>query len=473
MRDVIYVTKVNEVYMRVSTEPSVAQEIADLFSFMSPNAKFDPRVRNKMWDGRIRLFSTITGLLYIGLLDRLKQFALLRGYDVEVDFTVEENQQPQISTTVKEPRPYQSDAVRVAVERTRGVFLSPTSSGKSMIIYLLAQHYNQHKKLIIVPRVGLALQLRADFEEYAGKALDIHCITAGVDKQTDSPIVISTWQSIYKMPKQWFQQFGVVIGDEVHEFEAKSLRSIMEKLVDTKYRFGFTGTLKGTLTNEVTLEGLFGSIHTVTTMSELQENNYVAQLKIKCIVLKYPQDVAKDVIKYKYPQEAKYINDYRPRNNFIAKLAVSCEKNALVLFRNIDHGKLLYDKIKSYSAFERDVYLIYGGVDVEDREEIRKLLDTKSNAILVASYGTFSTGVNVPNLHHVILGSPSKSRVKVLQSIGRGLRLHNEKDYLTVYDIADDIRYKGKSNFTLQHFAERIDIYNNEGFVYRIYNTEI
>ena len=459
--------------MRVSTEPSVAQEIADHFSFMSPNAKYDPRVRNKLWDGRIRLFSTMTGLLYVGLLDRLKSFAKSRDCDVEVDFTIKDNDQIQLASTVKEPRPYQLDAIRVAVERTRGVFLSPTSSGKSMIIYLLAQHYSEHKKLIIVPRVGLALQLRADFEEYAGHALDIHCITAGVDKQTDSPIVISTWQSIYKMPKQWFKQFGVVIGDEVHEFEAKSLRSIMEKLVDTKYRFGFTGTLKGTLTNEVTLEGLFGSIHTVTTMSELQENNYVAQLRIKCIVLKYPQDVAKDVIKYKYPQEAKYINDYRQRNNFIAKLAVSCDKNALVLFRNIDHGKLLYDKIKSYSAFERDVYLIYGGVDVDDREEIRKLLDTKSDAILVASYGTFSTGVNVPNLHHVILGSPSKSRVKVLQSIGRGLRLHSEKDYLTVYDIADDMRYKGKSNFTLQHFAERIDIYNNEGFVYRIYNTEI
>ena len=473
MRDVIYISKVNEVYMRISTEPSVAQEIADFFSFMSPNARFDPRVRNKMWDGRIRLFSTMTGLLYVGLLDELKKFASMRGYDVDSEIAFEDQQPVNLAHTTIEPRPYQIEAINHSIKSTRGIYLSPTSSGKSMIIYLTAQHYKEHKKLIIVPRISLVFQLKSDFEQYAGKALDIHCITAGVDKVSDSPIVITTWQSIYKMPKPWFKQFGVVIGDEVHEFEAKSLKSIMEKLLDTKYRFGYTGTLTGTLTNEVTLKGLFGPIHTVTTMSELQENNYVAQLRIKCIILKYDQQVSKDCSKFTYQQEAKFINGYRERNKFITNLVLSCDKNALVLFRNIDHGKLLHDMIVSKSGGNRDVYLIYGGVDVEDREQIRKLLDSKSNAILVASYGTFSTGVNVPNLHHVILGSPSKSRVKVLQSIGRGLRLHSEKDYLTVYDIADDMRHRGKSNFTLQHFAERINIYNSEEFTYRIYNTEI
>jgi superfamily II DNA or RNA helicase len=459
--------------MRVSTEPSVVYELADNFSFMSPNAKFDPRVRNKVWDGKIRLFNANTGLIYVGLLDAIKEFADTRNYDLELDDTFDNDIDNYIIPELtKTPRDYQIEALSYAVKNKRGVLLSPTASGKSLIIYMLVENFSAHKALIVVPTTSLVFQMKTDFEDYAGRSLDIHCITAGVDKLTKDPIVISTWQSIYKMPKSWFAQFGIVIGDEVHGFEAKSLKAIMEKLDDCKYRFGFTGTLTGTATNRMTLEGLFGPVKVVTTTSELQESGHIAQLKIKSIVLKYKDEYRKLVSKMDFHDETDFLNRYEMRNKFLRNLVLSFDKNSLLLFKNIEHGKELYKMIQDKDP-DRDVYLIYGGVDAEDREEIRRILDSKSNAILVASYGTFSTGVNVPNLHNVVLGAAYKSRVKVLQSIGRGLRLHSEKDFLTVYDIVDDLKYKVRSNFTLIHFSERLNIYNSEGFDVRIHTVEI
>lgn len=463
--------------MRVHASPSIAQEMSDHFSFMSPNAKFDPRVKNKFWDGRIRLFNLTTGLIYCGLVSAIKDFADTRNYDVEIDpDLVQDNivtSDYNFNLTV-EARSYQNHAFNYAINDERAVYLSPTSSGKSFIIHNVIRFYNEegHRALLIVPRVSLVLQMKADFESYTTDKLDIHCITAGVDKRSTSPITITTWQSIYKMPRDWFDQFGVVVGDEVHEFEAKSLKSIMEKMVNTKYRFGYTGTLKDSQTNKITLEGLFGPVREVTTYKELMENDWIAKLKIRAIVLKYTDQERKDARKFTYHDEIKFLIDHNKRNKFIRNLALNFDKNSLILFNRIDHGKVLYDMIKD-KAEDRDVYLIYGGVDVDDREEIRKLLDTKSNAILVASYGTFSTGINVPNLHHVVLGSPYKSRVKILQSIGRGLRLHDEKDYLTVYDIADDLKHKSESNFTLLHFGERANVYNQEGFGFKIITVDL
>ena len=463
--------------MRVHTNPSVAQEVADHFSFMSPNAKFDPRVKNKFWDGKIRLFNPMTGLIYCGLVAAIKDFADTRNYELDIGEGIvadEIKTNPYDFNITIAPRPYQTEAFNDAISNERGIFLSPTSSGKSYIIHNIIRYYNAegYKVLLIVPRVSLVLQMKSDFESYTTDKLDMYCITAGVDKITSSDITITTWQSIYKMPRQWFEQFDVVIGDEVHEFEAKSLKSIMEKMVNTKYRFGFTGTLKDTQTNKMTLEGLFGPIKEVITYKELMDNNWIAKLKIRAIILKYTDQERKDARKFTYHDEIKFLIDHNNRNKFIRNLALNFEKNSLILFNRIDHCKMLFDMITSKDDI-RDVYLIYGGIDAEDRETIRKLLDTKSNAILVASYGTFSTGVNVPNLHHVVLGSPYKSRVKILQSIGRGLRLHSEKDFLTVYDIADDLKHKTESNFTLSHFSERANIYNQEGFGVRIITVDL
>jgi superfamily II DNA or RNA helicase len=482
-RDKVKLEKVNETYLRVVSEASVIQELSDRLTFDVPGAKFSPAYKNKFWDGKIRLLNSLTGLTYTGLVKEISEFCDSHNYDIEVDPELQYNgifddvnEVIEAFKLTKPPRDYQVHSFQLAIEMERGIFLSPTASGKSLIIYLLTKYYNKlvkQKVLVIVPTVSLVMQMKKDFEDYQGKALDIHCITAGVDKVSTSPIVISTWQSIYKMPKDWFNQFGCVIGDEVHQFKATSLKSIMEKLINCRYRVGFTGTLDGSLTNRVTLEGLFGPVHQVTTTTKLQEQNYVADLKIKAIILQYSSDTKLLVRKCTYPQEMDFLVRHEKRNKFIRNLSLSLKGNSLILFQYVDkHGKFLYDMISS-KAEERKVFFVHGGVEGDDRERIRGIVETESDAIIVASYGTFSTGINIRNLHNVILASPSKSRVRILQSIGRGLRIGDDKSEMTLYDIADDLKSKTHTNFTLQHFMERLNIYNSEGFEYKIYNTEL
>jgi superfamily II DNA or RNA helicase len=479
-RDKLQLVKVNEVYLRVVSEPSVVQELSEHLTFMVPGAKFMPAVRNKFWDGKVRLLNSLTGVTYSGLVKEISEFAATRNYDIEVDPELQRtapiediNEIIQRLKLTKDPRDYQANTFKDAIEQQRGIFLSPTASGKSLIIYMLSRYYNklQNKTLVIVPTISLVFQMKKDFEDYAGKDLDIHCITAGVDKQSDSPIVISTWQSIYKMPKPWFKQFGCVVGDEVHLFKATSLKSIMEKLEDCKYRFGFTGTLDGSLTNRVTLEGLFGPVKQVTTTTELMEQGHVADLKIKCLILKYTADECKDSKKYSYQDEVDFIVRHERRNKFIRNLSLSLKGNTLVLFQYVEkHGQQLVNMMRDKDP-ERKIFFIHGGVDGEDREEVRGIVENEDNAIIVASYGTYSTGINIRNLHNVVFASPSKSRIRVLQSIGRGLRIGEQKDKMTLYDIADDLKSGSHTNFTLQHFSERLNIYSSEGFSFKIFNT--
>jgi superfamily II DNA or RNA helicase len=276
------------------------------------------------------------------------------------------------------------------------------------------------------------------------------------------------------MPKEYFQQFDVVIGDEAHLFKAKSLTSILSNLDSCRYRFGFTGTLDGTQTHKLVLEGLFGPVRKVTTTAELIDQKHLADFKIKIIVLSYPEEVRKMITRAAdYQAEMDYIVKLEARNKFIRNLALSLEGNTLLLFQFVEkHGKELFSKIKE-EATGRNVYYVSGSVEGEEREEIRKIVETEQNAIIVASYGTFSTGVNIRNLHNVIFSSPSKSKIRNLQSIGRGLRKSDTKDSATLYDIADDMSWKTKKNFTLLHFMERVNIYNEEKFEYKIFKVNL
>ena len=424
----------------------------------------------------------MTGLTYAGLVQNISKFAKSRNYEVEVDpdlihtYQITDDLVKSFLEYCKlkiTPRDYQIEAFRHAVSKNRAVFLSPTASGKSLIIYLITRYYNE-KTLIVVPTTSLVSQLATDFAEYGfDSGSKVHSIYAGQDKQTDKPITISTWQSIFKMHRTWFDQFKLVIGDEAHQFKAKSLTSIMEKLYECPYRFGFTGTLDGSLTNETTLEGLFGPVEKVTTTSKLMEQGHVAELKIKNLILQYKPEIRKQCKDYDYQTEIDFLVRYEPRNRFITNLASSLKGNSLVLYQFVDkHGKVLYDMISKKNT-DRKIFYIHGGVDAEDREEVRAIVEKENDAIIVASYGTFSTGINIRNLHNVVFASPTKSRIRTLQSIGRGLRISDSKFNVTIYDIADDLKYKTHTNFTLQHLLERLEIYNSENFNYKIYNMEI
>ena len=481
--DRVKIEKVNEVYLRVDAEASIIMEMSDYFTFDVPGAKFSPQYKAKYWDGKIRLLNNMTRLLYAGLLPYVVSFCKSRDYECTVSKEYEPIQRYgddsgyEIANLLKTNfslRDYQNEAFVECLNSERKLLLSPTGSGKSFIIYLLTRwHMAQDRRtLIVVPTTSLVHQMASDFVEYNNnKPLDIHKIMAGVDKDINSKIVITTWQSIYKLKKSWFDSFDVVIGDEAHLFKAKSLTSILSKMEQCRYRYGFTGTLDGTQTHKLVLEGLFGPVKKVVTTSELMDQDVLSELEIKCIVLEYPKELRKLIAGKSYQDEIDFIVTNESRNKFIRNLAWSLKGNTLILFQFVEkHGKLLYPMLQSEN---REVHFVYGGVDSNERENIRKLVEGSSNAIILASYGTYSTGINIRNLHNIVFASPSKSRIRNLQSIGRGLRKHESKDRAVLYDIVDDLSRGRSKNFALKHFLERVDIYSKEGFAFKLYNVEL
>lgn len=479
----IVIHKINDVYVKVLCEPDVSMELYQYFTFKVPGAQFSPAFRNKVWDGCIHLYSTATQMIYCGLVSHIEHFCKERNYEVSFsdNYSGDENVSlveakefcESLNLTLQ-PRDYQLDAFVHATRKRRALLLSPTASGKSLIIYLLSKYYQSEtdKILIVVPTTSLVHQMASDFVSYGCDEKLIHKIFSGQEKVTDSPFVITTWQSIYKLPKPWFNQFNCVIGDEAHLFKASSLTSIMKKTEVCPYKFGFTGTLDGSQTHKLVLEGLFGPVKKVTTTAELIEQKHLSDFQIKAIVLTYEEEIRKQLKGIDYQSEIDYINTYNPRHNFIVNLTASLKGNTLLLFKIIDHGKLLYDLINQKCP-ERKVFYVDGAVDGLLREEIRKSIEDENNGIIVASLGTFSTGVNIKNLHNIVFASPSKSRIKTLQSIGRGLRLGNNKTHATLYDIVDDISWKSKKNYTLLHFLERVKMYDEEKFDYKLYNVNL
>ena len=175
-----------------------------------------------------------------------------------------------------------------------------------------------------------------------------------------------------------------------------------------------------------------------------------------------------------YEDEVQYLISHPQRNRFIRNLTLDLKGNTLVLFSRVEsHGQILYDMINNGVDENRKVFFIHGGVDVDQRERARAITEAESNAIIIASYGTFSTGINIKNLHNVIFASPSKSRIRNLQSIGRVLRKGSNKFSATLYDIADDCTHNSRKNYTLNHLIERIKIYNEENFDYEIVNIKL
>ena len=448
-----------------------------------------PAYKRRVWDGKIRLFARQTGELPAGLIHHLVQFSRSRDYTIESVKTnyglpyeedkIDGGDITSFCESIGLPfnaRDYQRMAVKHGLEKKRAILLSPTGSGKSLIIYMLMRYILEAQRnniLIIVPTTSLVEQLYGDFEEY-GYDVESHChrIYSGKDKITDKRIIISTWQSIYKLPKIWFEQFGAIFGDECHGFKSKSLMTIMNKATEAEYRYGTTGTLDGTQTHELVLQGLFGRTFKVTTTKELQDNDTLAKLSIQRLELQYPPRLCKEFdTERSYADEIEFIVTLERRNRFIRNLALDQNGNTLVLYNYVEkHGKPLFDMIEDKANEDRKVFFVSGGTDTSDREAIRGIVERMQDAIIVASLGTFSTGINIRNLHNIIFASPSKSQIRVLQSIGRGLRKSDDGRKTTLYDLSDN--FTGK-NFSLLHSFERLKIYKNEKFDYKTYKVQL
>lgn len=498
------VRKVNEVYAKVLTEDGIAAELSEHFTISVPGARFSPAFKNKWWDGKIRLFNRMTNEIYMGLVPHVVQFAENAGYRVlyanPSDFSPSEFSEKEaldFIATLKLPskfevRPYQLEGFIDAVRRRRALQVCPTASGKSLLIYLILMYYIKVRRLksnlVIVPNKGLVKQLSSDFQEY-GCDVEIQQIYFGTER-THLPIIITTWQTAKNLKKSWFAPFDLIVGDEAHSFTAKSLMGIMGSLENCMHRIGVSGSLNGSLSHAYTLEGIFGPIRTLASTKELQDAGYLAELEIKALMLQYPEDMRKwlrdEKKKLKNDPEAKtkgyqlerdFLINHARRNRFIKNLALSLHGNTLVLFRNKEHGKALYEVIKE-AAKDRPVYFVDGDVDIDRREEIRHLMNKGDSSIAVVSYGTFATGINIIRLKNIIFGSPSKGRIRVLQTIGRGLRKGDDKTVATVFDIVDDLSWKGSkgavyNNYMLEHFKERLTVYASEQFPYKLYTVAL
>jgi len=482
----LVIEKVNEVYLKIKTEPHIEYELRDRFTFEVPNKKFMPQYRNKYWDGYVHLYNLKTKRIYVGLLDKIVAFCENHGYSYKFDnnkfYGLPFEVNPEISKegvreyiksiTNFKPRDYQIDAVYDALRYNRKLLISPTASGKSLMIYALVRYFvaKKLKILLVVPTTSLVEQMYKDFEDYGWDPKN-HChrIYQGRERTNVNEVTITTWQSVYNLERGFFEDYDVIIGDEAHLFKSKSLVNIMDKLHHAKYRYGFTGTLDGTQTHKWVLEGLFGPSYKVTSSKALIDQGHLSQLEIQCIVLKYkPQKFET------YEDEIQFLISNEKRNNFIKNLAIDLKGNTLILYSRVEsHGQILYEMINNSVDKSRKVFFVHGGVDAEERELVREITEKEKNAIIVASYGTFSTGINIKRLHNVIFASPSKSRIRNLQSIGRVLRKGRDKVKAKLYDIADDLTKGSRKNYTLNHFIERIKIYVKEQFNYDIITIDI
>ena len=489
----VHLEYVNEAYVRVRAERSIIMELGEILTYYKENYKFDPKYKSRMWDGKIRLLNGLTCMLYSGLAQRVQKFCADNDYTFSFDdqlmyHNVSVNEVNAHLDSLNLPdwldrRDYQVEAIVKCLRSRRRTLISPTSSGKSFMIYAITMWYKK-KTLIIVPRVGLVHQFQSDLESYGFKGV-IHTSAEGLLKDNDisADIVITTWQSLdngkKKMPKAWFDQFEVVFGDEAHGCKATTLIKILTNMEHTPYRFGTTGTLDKNNLNKATIEGLFGPVYTSTTTRELIDEGHAADIKIKCIVLKYPEEVRKEFNKAvkipgttktkrkTYQEEIDFIINYEPRNAFIKNLALSLRGNKLVFFRRRIHGKNIYGMLEPSGK----VYYI--DKDTKDREAIRQAMEQHDEATLVASLGTTSTGVSIKRLHHMIATHPSKAEITLRQAIGRMLRQYDQKEVAYMYDIVDDISYGAKKNYALAHFEARSEIYDQEQFDYKIYMVKI
>lgn len=495
MVDTIEVEKIDEVYMKVVADPGTIQEVSEFFAFQPKGYQFSPKFKARVWDGYIRLITPFKPYLYVGLLDLLQQFCETREYKLVVDPTL--NQEEGVSDDYAyelakemdaplEPRDYQNDYVVNAIRNRRSLMLSPTSSGKSYTAYLLIQHYYRafrHRALIIVPTVALVHQMEGDFIEYGCDPDLIYKIKSGTDKDTSKAIVVSTWQSLQKLPREWFNQFRVVIGDEAHLFTGPAISGIMEKCTDVPYRFGMTGTISSdSKAHNLVLQGLFGALKRYVSTKDLMDSGTVADFKIKGIVLNYPPETKKtfrtairklDKPK-RYHAEREFIINNHKRNIFIRNLVWSLkDQNNLILFELVEkHGKVLEPLLR---RDDRELHFIHGGISGEERERVRHLVenDKEKKHDILASAGTMSTGTNIKRLDNLIVVNAGKSEIRNLQSIGRTLRKGGGSDEATLYDITDDLSEGSYRNYTLDHFRKRIEVYSSEQFPFKIYNVDL
>lgn len=428
------------------------------------NYQFTGRFKSGWWDGRISMYNGITRTLPYGLLLDLVRFRKEEYPHIEMKVekdVLEMFQNPfpyEINWDLKFfPRDYQRESIEIALKHSKGIIRSATASGKSLIIAyivktLLESNATRHN-LIIVPTISLVEQFKSDLIEY-GMNKSIIGQVYEAKKEFGMPIVISTWQSL-SIHSGVLKNYDCVICDEVHQAKAYEIKKIMEKCVNAGYRFGFTGTLPSSKMDMWNIKAFIGPVWKEYTASELAEKGYISKCNIVAIDVKYQEEYEGE---YNELKDKIFNNQFRMK--LLRHLVASVDKNILLLVGKVEkEGQLLKDYLQQAGFKDREIVFIWGETNAAEREKWRKECEKRKNIILIATYGVFQMGVNIPSLKYIILASPFKSKIRVLQSIGRALRTHSDKvNGAVVVDVVDDCKY------LQDHGIKRSRYYSSEGF---------
>jgi len=460
------------------------EDIREAFSVKNEAAFF---VRKRY--GRFlpqRLYSiTPTGRFEPGLYFEIRKYLTTKQYvgDVKTDDLLydvikpskkwEKNTQynTEVVPLALPLRDYQEEIVKKALSIGRGTIVLATAGGKtltaaSLLTKLFLLHGSSFKCLYIVPDLGLVEQTTGDFKSYN--------VPFSVSKWTgnnpldDNPgnVIVANLGILQSKNTDlsWIANIDALVVDEVHKIRKGNEVNKIIKLIKTPIRFGFTGTMPESFMDQWNIIGKIGPIIYEKHSHELRLENYVSNVQVQILKLRYSEDPFKDTTVSSanlYREEQRFLMRSRFRNNVIGKLSCKLTNNTLILVDYIEHGETLYKTIKQLCP-NKQIYFIRGEVEVTEREKIRALIENRTDVVVVAISKIFSTGINIKNLHFIVFACGGKAKIKIVQSIGRGLRLHKDKDKLIIFDIADEFKY------STAHMEKRINLYEKEKIQYSI-----
>lgn len=459
--------------------------------------RFHPLVKKKLWNGEISFVkrNKIPSGLWKEVVDVCKEYDFklsMKNITNLFDSDIQESDFKDwandfFKDSELKPRDYQIDAAFKILKYRRCLAELATSAGKTLISFMIVAYMfdklEKKKILFIVPNVSLVLQATGDFEEYnkSRVQLRVQQIYSGVKIRKSSNIVIGTYQSLVKKDEDYFKQFDVVMIDEAHKGKANSIQKIMDKCWHCDYRFGLSGTIpkRGTV-NRLSLMSAMGPLVTQVKANYLQDEGHIAKCKVLQIHMDYATVEQKESFAFLsknpldrqrlFSLEQNFITENENRLNFVSNVIKKSTSNSLVLFHKIAYGEKLYQKLKEIT--NKKIYYVDGSINADLREEFKRRMEKNDDVIIVASYGTFSTGISIKNIHNIFFTESFKSEVIIRQSIGRGLRKHLAKDIVKIYDFIDDLRYTDQdsdwTNYMYRHGIARRNIYKEEKFPFDI-----
>lgn len=463
-----YNEKRNQCHIALS-DTDVRERLMHAFSIPNEAKKFVKGPQRRFVPDRV-YFITPTGTFNFGLAETiikwLKEFVLDRTVEYELSDSFKEkfsqdNKYEILDDLAFQLRDYQKDCVDLALRHKFGTFVLGTGAGKtftiSSIIHNLFSQKNIRKVLIVVPDNGLVTQ-------FYDELVNVYKLNRKISKFYDKfntidehseviianrPLLLSRFAQYEKF---WRTGFDCLIVDEAHSIKRDNkISKCIEKIV-TKYRFGFTGTLAENTEDRIKNLGLLGPVRYEKTSKQLRDEGVLSNVIVRKANLIYSESYEK----MNYREEVEHLYSNECRNKFLNDLCSKLDKNILLLVNRLEHGHNLLNYFNN-NIKNKKIYFIRGEIDTDTRDEIKKLMEQEDNILCIAITKIFSTGINIKNLHNIILASGGKSSVTVVQSIGRGLRLHPSKKELNIFDICD----KG-FKYSNEHANKRLKIYEKE-----------